>query len=680
MESTVGSAIMRTRKLTSGFGAAALAVTALGLSSGEAMAAEFWLRAGPTTVNLPDPLSTTGGTLPVAMWGYASCPDGTFANCGPVTVPGPALLVPAGDSQLKVNLQNTLPVATSLVINGLYKPMAPVWSDGSSGPRSSPAQRVRSFDAEAAAVSGTATYTWVAKPGTYLYQSGTQPQVQVQMGLYGAVKGNAVDADPGAATPVRAQAYAGALNAYDNQATLLYSEVDPVLHAAVADGSYGTTGPTSTFDYQPKYFLVNGAPFVFGSTAPVMPTASGDPAGTTLLRLLNAGLTTHVPTIQGLHWDLIAEDGKPYSFKRSQYTALLPAAKTMDVLLTPDVGGGSYAIVDRRLSLSNAGLPNGGMLAVLQYGPSGVAGAPLPGDTNLPPLALADNYSGIAGVELSVGAAQGVLANDNDTDGLPQVMRAVAASGTTIAGGSYVLNANGSFTYAPPTAGSTDSFNYTITDGKAISSPATVTISLSAPVAPTLGVALDDFNRVPLGDPLGVNWAQSTNVVLAADGVGGTGAAAAAIDLGGQAIWIADSDPSATGDTSILGATQYAGLTASPLEKLGLILKATGGNTKDAPVNFVRVRMEGGNIVVSTQVGGANTSVYVKQAAFPAGAASGTLSAVVDAKGLVTVFLNGVFKGGVQLPDVGAWKGGGRIGMQLQTPSVTVDNFSGGSL
>jgi hypothetical protein len=56
------------------------------------------------------------------------------------------------------------------------------------------------------------------------------------------------------------------------------------------------------------------------------------------------------------------------------------------------------------------------------------------------------------------------------------------------------------------------------------------------------------------------------------------------------------------------------------------------------------------------------------------------LSAVVDAKGLVTVFQNGGFLGGVQLPDVGAWKGKGKIGIQLQTVGGTIDNFSGGSL
>ena len=131
---------------------------------------------------------------------------------------------------------------------------------------------------------------------------------------------------------MRAQAYPGVAYEYDNQATLLYSEIDPDLHAAVATGKYGVPcpaatpdcgNPTSTINYAPKYFLVNGQPFPSGT--PVIAPA-GNP-GTTLLRLLNAGLTTHVPMIQGTHWTVVAEDGKPYPYRPTQYTALLPAGE-----------------------------------------------------------------------------------------------------------------------------------------------------------------------------------------------------------------------------------------------------------------------------------------------------------------------------------------------------------------
>ncbi len=667
---------MRSRKPTPEAGPAGLTWCVLTLflwvMPGSASAADYYLKAAATTTADPN-----GGPA-IPMWGYASC-AATFSACGPVMVPGPALTLAAGDSVLNIHLLNALPAAlpaaapeTSIVVNGLSKAMSPVWTTDDQGRR-----RVRSFDVEAAP-NGTADYTWVnVKPGTYLYQSGTQPQIQVQMGLYGALGKNGVDADPLAGTPVRAQAYAGA--PYDNQATLLYSEIDPALHAAVANGTYGTAGLTSTINYDPKYFLINGAPYLFGTSPAIQPAG---PAGTTLLRLLNAGLTTHVPSIEGKYWDVIAEDGKPYTYKKTQYTALLTAAKTLDVLLTPDSGGAVFPILDRRLSLSNAGTPNGGMLAFLQYGASGVVGS-TPGDTNQPPVALADSYSSIAGTDLNVGVPQGVLVNDSDPDGLPQPIKAVSSSGLTTAGGRYVLNANGSFIYTPPatiTGPTADTFTYSVTDGKALSAPATVTLNLAVPQAPPATV-LDNFNRADSSTNLGTDWGQATSSTSPANvQVLSNQATAAAIDLGGQAIWIKDTDPGSA-DTSVFGTTQYAAFSSSlALADSALILKATGGTLKEAPANFIRVRIEGGDIVVATQVGGSNAAVYVKQAAFPAGAGTGTLSAVADGKGLVTVFLNGVFKGGVQLPDVGAWKGAGRIGIQLQTLGASIDDFGGGSL
>jgi len=614
------------------------------------------------------------------MWGYASCTTTitAFDTCGPVTVPGPALTVPPSNATLTVHLLNSLTVPTSLVINGLIKaptnPMVPVWTDGTSGARGSDlTKRVRSFDAEAAPNGGTADYTWTnVKPGTYLYQSGTQPQVQVQMGLYGAVTKNAVDAAAGP-PPVRAQAYPGAAFEYDNQATLLYSEIDPDLHAAIATGTYGTaSGPTSTINYAPKYFLVNGQPFPKGS-----PVIAPPVNGTTLLRLLNAGLTTHVPMIQGTHWTVVAEDGKPYPYRLTQYTALLPAAKTVDVLLTPDIGGGVYAIMDRRLSLSNNGLSDGGMLAFLQYGALGVAGGG--GSTgNLAPVARPDTYDSIVGVTLSIGAPAGVLANDSDPDSLPMPIKAVAAAGLTTGGGTYTLNTNGSFTYTPLAGftGTSDSFTYQVTDGQALAlAPGTVTINLTTPGAPTLS-SVDTFTRTPPATALtslGTDWSQqvATDTSVPDIGISAAGAAVAnTTALGGLAIW----------NAAPFGPTQGAGFTSGGPAgaKAYLVLKATGG-TAIAPANYVRVGCEGGQVVVSTMMGGSNTSAYVKQAAFGA-CGGGALSAVVDAKGLVTAFVNGAFAGGVQLPDVAAWKSGGRIGIQLTTGNATADNFAGGNL
>ena len=665
---------MRTRKLMLKRGAEVLVMATLALAGNQALAAEYWLKAAQTT--LADP---NGGPA-ITVWGYVSC-TASFAACesttNPIRVPGPALTVPAIDDVLTVHLLNALAVPTSLVVNGLSKSMAPVLAEPAPStttylggrPTGNRTARVRSFDLEAAP-GNIADYSWRGvQAGTYLYQSGTQPQVQVQMGLYGAVAKNAVDAVAGT-TPVRAQAYPGIANEYDNQATLLYSEIDPALHTAVAAGTYGTpTGPTSTFNYAPKYFLINGKPYQFGS--PVIEPVGGT-GSTTLLRLLNAGLTTHVPMVQGKYWNLVAEDGKAYTYARNQYTALLPAAKTLDALLTPDVGA-TYAIMDRRLSLSNNGVSGGGMMAFLSFGPvtamlAGGGGGGGGGGTNVAPVANDDPYDSITGVTLNVAAASGVLANDTDADSL--LIKAVAASGSTAGGGTYTLSANGSFTYLPAAgfAGASDSFTYRATDGRALSNPATVMIALATPIAPTLSV-LDDFSRVNANSLGATNWSQTASTTSAPNlQIDTNRAKAVGTDLGGQAIW----------KTEFLE-KQGAGFNTVALPvNSALILKATGG-TDAAPANFIRVRHEDTNeIVVATLMGGSNTALYVKQAAFAPG--SGALSAVVDAKGLVTVFQGGAYLGGVQLPDVGVWKGRGRIGIQLQTDNATVDDFSGGNV
>ncbi|MDB5914240.1 MAG: hypothetical protein JWP22_2915 [Ramlibacter sp.] len=371
---------------TSRLGATAgvLLALALSLASHQAFAAEYWLKTGTTTVN------------GVPMWGYSQCTDANFGDpsttgtCGPVTVPGPALVVPPADVALTLHLKNTLPEPTSVVIPGQFTAMTPVWIEpatvkgepnplaGATYAGARPAGNltavVRSFTAEAAALNGTANYAWTnLKPGTYLYESGTHPQVQVQMGLYGSV---AKDAAAGNV----AYRQGGVDITYSSQVTLLYSEIDPALHAAVAGGTYGTTGPTSTLEYAPKYFLINGRTYPDAALDPLATIPAGR---NTLLRLLNASLKTHVPTINGQYWKMIAEDGNPYAFlnyPRQQYTAFLPPGKTADVLLVPAnasaTANARYAIFDSRLFDTNNGASGGGMVAYLSVTPAS-AGAPV---------------------------------------------------------------------------------------------------------------------------------------------------------------------------------------------------------------------------------------------------------------------------------------------------------------
>lgn len=357
-------------------------IVCLALAAPHGRCAEYWLQTGTTT------------NAGVPMWGYALCGSGSAAPAGcagTVTVPGPPLTVPPGEG-LIVHLVNTLPEPTSLVISGQIKPepMLPVWFEPAAPatiyhgarPDANTTARVRSFDREADAGGGTATYTWTTlKPGTYLYSSGTHPQVQVQMGLYGAVT---KDAGTGSV------AYQQGLTnvTYANQATLVYSEIDPALHAAVSAGTFGSSGATSTLDYRPKFFLINGVPFPGAGLNPLaipsLPAGQFEvpPGQALLLRLLNAGLKTHVPTIIGEYWQVVAEDGNPVPFlanPRQQFSAFLPAGKTLDLIVKPSNNSASplrYAVFDSRFFDMTNGIANGGMVFKIAVSP-GIISAPV---------------------------------------------------------------------------------------------------------------------------------------------------------------------------------------------------------------------------------------------------------------------------------------------------------------
>lgn len=343
------------------FGLVLSAVLALGLTTVGTRAAEVWLQAEPFTKTMPDATAVT-------MWGFVLC-DNTFTPLPGQVVqsPGPRLVVPPGEG-LTVHLRNNLPLTAepiSLVIPGQVAAMTPV-KFGPADPNYP--DRVRSFTNEAAP-GGTADYTWPSlKEGTYLYHSGTHPQVQVQMGLYGAVtKDYALG-----------QAYSGV--SYTKDVLLLYSEVDPVLHAAVVGGTYGPgLAVTSTMEYEPKYFLVNGASYP--DPTPGLPVlVAGDQV---LFRFLNAGLETHIPLLQGLYVNLVAEDGNkglgpggtsaPYP--KILYSVFLPAGQTADAMLVQPVQAGpcNFAIYDRALHLTNAAATNGGMYTFIAVADSGVA-------------------------------------------------------------------------------------------------------------------------------------------------------------------------------------------------------------------------------------------------------------------------------------------------------------------
>ncbi len=291
-------------------------------------------RAEATTVTMPD------GEI-ITVWAFGQ-------DLNPVTLPGPQITVAEGDT-LTINLTNDLSEPVSMVIPGQLAAMTPQKFQDNQG-----RWRARSFTHETAPTA-TESYTWTnLKAGTYLYHSGSHVAVQVQMGLYGTLIVESSTAG---------QAYDDPVSAYDAQVVLLYSELDPALHAAVAAGDYGPgLGTTSTIDYHPKYFLVNGEAYS-GTTAAVPAGTVGDRV---LIRFLNAGLETHTPVVVGARMDVLAEDGNLYrSPPRRHSSLLLPAGQTKDAIIMPSTAG-TYPVIDRRLNHSNAGAGPGGMLRFLE--------------------------------------------------------------------------------------------------------------------------------------------------------------------------------------------------------------------------------------------------------------------------------------------------------------------------
>src|SRR5204863_975563 len=144
-----------------------------------------------TTFNLsatPAYLTQTDGQA-VYSWGYG-CTGGALAAgqsfvpattttpfCTTMQIPGPTLVVTEGQS-VTVVLTNNLPASagsTSMLFPGFTLTSA------------CPAANQGLLTCEAAP-GGTVTYTFTASsPGTRAYYSGTQGDLQVEMGLYGAI-------------------------------------------------------------------------------------------------------------------------------------------------------------------------------------------------------------------------------------------------------------------------------------------------------------------------------------------------------------------------------------------------------------------------------------------------------------------------------------------------------------
>ena len=297
----------------------------------------FNLIAQPANLNQPD------GQV-IYSWGYGcnGSPAGfspTMAGqaCGGMQVPGPTLIVNEGDT-VNVTLFNSLPTPagnTSILFPGFT--LTSTCPAGQQGVLTCEAPH-----------GGSVTYTFLASsPGTRAYYSGTQGDLQVEMGLYGAiivlptnatVLSACATAQANNATAqgfwgesdfrLAAAAYDNAKTCYDREYLFQFSEIDPNVHRQALNqvtakgsctaGANGCSLEVPTEPYHPSYFMINGRSMPddmdpnYALEYPHQPYNGNPhmhPGEQVLLRIIGQGRWQHPFHEHGNHVRVLGRDG-----------------------------------------------------------------------------------------------------------------------------------------------------------------------------------------------------------------------------------------------------------------------------------------------------------------------------------------------------------------------------------
>jgi FtsP/CotA-like multicopper oxidase with cupredoxin domain len=319
-------------------------VAGLSLASSTASAAavpiELCAKAG--TVTLPGEVGS-----PVPIWGFGIPTTAGDCSTATASLPGPHLTVNQGDV-VTVTLRNALPAGTGDVTHTVRFEIPGITFDPGA------------TDVAVGAAPRTVTFT-ASAPGTYQYQSGGDAGRQEAMGLYGAFIVRPTSAPD---TPIPGQAYGPVTTAFDVEATLVLSAVDPAFNAA-----------PDTYDlhaYRATSWLINGE--AYPDTNPI-PASAGQRV---LLRYVNAGYDNTAMQLLGMHQRVLARDARLLNNPFFASAETIPAGATEDAIATvpssapPSANG--FPLYNRQLHLTNgaqtgptpAPASGGGMLTFIQ--------------------------------------------------------------------------------------------------------------------------------------------------------------------------------------------------------------------------------------------------------------------------------------------------------------------------
>ncbi len=270
---------------------------------------ELWAKAGTLTL----PAGSSPSSVPI--WGYADSAG------GPASVPGPMIVANVGET-LEITLHNDLSDPTSLAFPG--QGLVP--------------------DTTGVAPTSADTYTVpLTRPGTFRYEAGLTdlgPR-QVAMGLQGVIIVRP-------AAPSRA--YDSAVSAFDDEAVVVVSSIDPAFNNA--PGSY-------SFDrYVPRYWLINGQ--AFPDTLPIVTQSGRD----VLLRYVNGGLLPISMGLLGAHETVVGTEGHAATYPHDLVAETIPPGTTLDaVVAVPGsaAAGTRYQVYEQSGRLDNDGSVSGSL-------------------------------------------------------------------------------------------------------------------------------------------------------------------------------------------------------------------------------------------------------------------------------------------------------------------------------
>lgn len=278
---------------------------------------------------------TLGGTS-IPFWGFVDCSSTTGGMMGgggmmaAGSVPGPEQDITPGDTLSFTLNVNMMTPQESAPYNGhtihMHGADLPTSQDG--------------VPETSAADTSTATYSWTPTAdmvGSYFYHCHVHTVKHLEMGMYGPLIVHPKDASGN----VLNQITNDPATRYDYSQIYLFSSVDPAYHTATAI----MDSPVFA-DYNPKYFLIDGAEGTSQTTPAVtLQAAPGAKVALRLLGVMSVNGTFRITDAAGnaQPFTVYVQDGRAWPTPETVTQLDITPAQRFDVLLTlPSTGGAWY--------------------------------------------------------------------------------------------------------------------------------------------------------------------------------------------------------------------------------------------------------------------------------------------------------------------------------------------------